>query len=221
MHMPRNARLGPMGLAFDSRIRATLHWIHVRNPDKAYHSARELARQAFSILKVYTPMTSQPRALYHSCPRHPEAPLAAVEYRGTSEDYDGTSEWACTVSDCTHRAGRWTKQVLPPGFIEPRYGGRFTVSDPDGGSPRSVPVAEVAVQWLNQTQKTLSPYVTLREVVEFWGTPGETFAILLAGALEHHIGSGSSAKSLRKWLLAPERTMADFTALAQWACKIQ
>lgn len=43
-----------------------------------------------------------------------------VEYRSTTEDYDGVSEWECP--DCKTRWGRWTGKVLKEGELEPRYG---------------------------------------------------------------------------------------------------
>lgn len=49
-------------------------------------------------------------------------PMVSVEYRGTSEDYDGTSEYACPTDGCGVRIGRWTGQRLTTGQIEPRYG---------------------------------------------------------------------------------------------------
>lgn len=44
----------------------------------------------------------------------------AVQYRGTSQDYDGTSEWSC---GCGVRVGRWSKKQLNDGQIERRCGG--------------------------------------------------------------------------------------------------
>lgn len=43
-----------------------------------------------------------------------------IEYRGTSEDYDGVSEYECLK--CGERRGRWTGKILLDGEIEPRYG---------------------------------------------------------------------------------------------------
>lgn len=43
-----------------------------------------------------------------------------IQYRGTSEDYDGVSEWQC--QQCTVRYGRWSQRLLRPGEIERRYG---------------------------------------------------------------------------------------------------
>lgn len=46
--------------------------------------------------------------------------LCAVEYRGTTEDYDGTSEWRCET--CGRRWGRWSGRELTGTQIEGRYG---------------------------------------------------------------------------------------------------
>lgn len=41
-------------------------------------------------------------------------------YMGTSEDYDGVSEWYCMK--CKKRFGRWTGNELKDGELEPRFG---------------------------------------------------------------------------------------------------
>lgn len=46
----------------------------------------------------------------------------SVEYRGTPDDYDGTSEYACKRSGCGVRIGRWSGEVLAVGQWEPRHG---------------------------------------------------------------------------------------------------
>jgi hypothetical protein len=60
-----------------------------------------------------------------NCPRCFSA-MTGVQYRGTSQDYDGVSEWSC--DRCATRIGRWTKCELLPDQIEPRYGA--------GGEPK-------------------------------------------------------------------------------------
>lgn len=47
--------------------------------------------------------------------------LMGHQYRGTSQDYDGVSEWVCQV--CGQRRGRWSGLVLKPGEIERQFGG--------------------------------------------------------------------------------------------------
>lgn len=54
-----------------------------------------------------------------NCP-HCQIQMIAVEYRGTSEDYDGISEFTCPT--CGRRYGRWTGRELKPDELEPRYG---------------------------------------------------------------------------------------------------
>ena len=46
--------------------------------------------------------------------------VIGIEYQGTSEDYDGISEWQCGT--CARRWGRWTGKELQDGELEPRYG---------------------------------------------------------------------------------------------------
>jgi hypothetical protein len=46
--------------------------------------------------------------------------FTGVQYQGTTQDYDGVSEWICTT--CRRRYGRWTRRVLLPGELERRYG---------------------------------------------------------------------------------------------------
>ena len=48
-------------------------------------------------------------------------PMWGVEYRGTPDDYDGVSEWACE-DGCRLRVGRWTGKRLAEDEREPRYG---------------------------------------------------------------------------------------------------
>ena len=48
-------------------------------------------------------------------------PMWGIEYRGTSEDWDGISEWHCEEG-CGLRIGRWTGKRLEADEIEPRYG---------------------------------------------------------------------------------------------------
>lgn len=55
-----------------------------------------------------------------TCPHCTDA-MWAVEYRLTSQDYDGASEYACPHG-CV-RIGRWSKRVLKEGEIERRHGG--------------------------------------------------------------------------------------------------
>lgn len=42
--------------------------------------------------------------------------VLGVEYRLTTEDYDGISEWRCTK--CGKRWGRWTGKELKDGELE-------------------------------------------------------------------------------------------------------
>jgi len=46
--------------------------------------------------------------------------IIMIEYRLTTEDYDGISEIKC--QDCGARYGRWTLKELKDGELEPRYG---------------------------------------------------------------------------------------------------
>lgn len=52
---------------------------------------------------------------------HAKTLATGVQYRGTSEDWDGVSEWQC---HCGRRWGRWTGRELTGNEIESRYGGR-------------------------------------------------------------------------------------------------
>ena len=54
------------------------------------------------------------------CPHCDAHMWAGVEYRNTSEDYDGISEWVCQM--CHTRYGRWTGKELQKGELEKRYG---------------------------------------------------------------------------------------------------
>jgi hypothetical protein len=47
--------------------------------------------------------------------------FTGVQYVGTTEDYDGVSEWQC--NKCHRRYGRWTRRELLAGELERRYGG--------------------------------------------------------------------------------------------------
>lgn len=58
---------------------------------------------------------------------HADRRRVGVQYRGTAEDYDGTSEWLCAT--CGRRWGRWTGKALADGEIEPRYGLKDVASD--------------------------------------------------------------------------------------------
>lgn len=49
---------------------------------------------------------------------HPK--VTGVQYQGTSEDWDGVSEWNC--DRCGRRWGRWSKRELVADEIEWRYG---------------------------------------------------------------------------------------------------
>jgi hypothetical protein len=66
-------------------------------------------------------MTKRPKSLpYHEHVAQEGHELDhTVEYRGTSQDYDGASEMVCT---CGARFGRWTGKLLMPGELERRYG---------------------------------------------------------------------------------------------------
>lgn len=48
-------------------------------------------------------------------------PMTGIQYRGTTEDWDGISEWRC--EKCGHRVGRWSGRILQDNEIERRYGG--------------------------------------------------------------------------------------------------
>lgn len=56
--------------------------------------------------------------------------VIGVEYwYGSPERYDGISEYRCP--DCKTRWGRWTGQVIPPGYCESRWGERGVVEIED------------------------------------------------------------------------------------------
>lgn len=57
--------------------------------------------------------------------------ITGVQYQGTTEDYDGVSEFRCEA--CGTRWGRWTKRILTGDDIEGRY----------GRQPRSAPVGDL------------------------------------------------------------------------------
>lgn len=54
------------------------------------------------------------------CPTCGSTNLIGVQYQGTSQDYDGVSEWRCV--QCGPRFGRWSNRVLGEIEIEGRYG---------------------------------------------------------------------------------------------------
>lgn len=55
-----------------------------------------------------------------------------VEYGyGSQERYDGVSEIQCMDDRCKGRTGRWTKEVIPDGFVESRFGERGHVKIQD------------------------------------------------------------------------------------------
>ena len=139
------------------------------------------------------------------CPKHPNTPMQAVQYRGTTEDYDGTSEWACAKPDCAYRVGRWTNLTLPSGLLEPRYGGHRVV-------------AAVAKYWLEATSKRLDPVAALVETRLAWSAARHAdFLAQLCRALQHHIGGEVTPNRLRRWLRRPHCTYQDCADLAQWA----
>jgi hypothetical protein len=49
-----------------------------------------------------------------------DQPMTGVEYRDTTEDYDGISEFECP--GCGLRIGRWSKRRLTPQELEGRWG---------------------------------------------------------------------------------------------------
>lgn len=53
------------------------------------------------------------------------APMIGVEYRGTSQDFDGVSEWRCPSTTCDVRIGRWSGKRLEPWLLEGRYGREY------------------------------------------------------------------------------------------------
>lgn len=55
-----------------------------------------------------------------NCPNCHSTQLLGTEYVGTTEDYDGVSEFQCL--DCFSRWGRWTGRKLLRDEIERRYG---------------------------------------------------------------------------------------------------
>ena len=57
-----------------------------------------------------------------TCPKCAGLKFTGVQYQGTSQDYDGVSEWLC--EGCGTRWGRWTRRELIGGELERRYGGR-------------------------------------------------------------------------------------------------
>jgi hypothetical protein len=72
-------------------------------------------------------MPRKPLPPPETCPRC-EASLIGVKYsHQVPEHYDGISEYACPNRQCGYRVGRWTRQIIPPGFIESRKGTRGLV----------------------------------------------------------------------------------------------
>jgi len=57
-----------------------------------------------------------------TCPRDGVQLVGVEYYYGSTERYDGVSEWDCP--SCGYRVGRWTKLELLDGFIESRFGKR-------------------------------------------------------------------------------------------------
>jgi hypothetical protein len=49
-----------------------------------------------------------------------DASMMMVQYQGTSQDYDGISEYKCTI--CGNRVGRWSGKILVDGELEKRWG---------------------------------------------------------------------------------------------------
>ena len=49
--------------------------------------------------------------------------LEVTYWYGSTEHYDGVSEYACIHQrTCGYRVGRWSGEVIPPGYIESRFG---------------------------------------------------------------------------------------------------
>ena len=67
------------------------------------------------------------------CPVCGSQARTGVQYRLSTEDYDGVSEWRC--NGCTQRTGRWSRRVLQDGEIEGRYG-RLSPTPPREGVVR-------------------------------------------------------------------------------------
>ena len=55
-----------------------------------------------------------------TCKKCNKENIVSVQYRGTTEDYDGISEYECI--DCWYRQGRWSGKELLEGELEKRYG---------------------------------------------------------------------------------------------------
>lgn len=68
-----------------------------------------------------TPQAQGGGAMTPRCPSC-SGELGGVEYRLTSQDYDGVSEWRCLNPACGKRWGRWSWMELADGTIEGRYG---------------------------------------------------------------------------------------------------
>lgn len=54
------------------------------------------------------------------CPKCESENIIAIQYRLTTQDYDGVSEIQC--QDCNTRSGRWSLKTLKEGELEGRYG---------------------------------------------------------------------------------------------------
>ena len=50
------------------------------------------------------------------CPKCKSKNIVGVEYRLTTEDYDGVSHWECVK--CGYRQGRWSGKELKDGELE-------------------------------------------------------------------------------------------------------
>ena len=63
---------------------------------------------------------SRLKANQRQCPTCDSLTWTGVQYQGTSEDYDGVSEFIC--DGCGTHFGRWTGRILIGGELERRYG---------------------------------------------------------------------------------------------------
>lgn len=55
------------------------------------------------------------------CPKCESENIIMIQYRRTTQDYDGISEIQC--QDCNTRTGRWSLKELKDDELERRYGG--------------------------------------------------------------------------------------------------
>lgn len=67
------------------------------------------------------------------CPKCDGLRFIGIQYRGTSKDWDGVSEWRCEA--CGTRIGRWTGDVLTGDELEPVYGISWPSQEPGGHQP--------------------------------------------------------------------------------------